>query len=129
MFYIHLEITLSSMPHPTDSNTVILVTKNGMGSADPELQMKLMSTYLNLLLQNSSLPAAVCFYTEGVKLAVAGSPVLSQLTKLEERGVRLVLCATCLNYYGLLEQVQVGIVGGMTDILEAQWRAGKVITL
>jgi hypothetical protein len=41
----------------------------------------------------------------------------------------LVLCSTCLEYYGLLDQVEVGIVGGMTDIIEAQWRAEKVITL
>jgi hypothetical protein len=30
---------------------------------------------------------------------------------------------------GLADQVQVGIVGGMPDIIEAQIRADKVITL
>jgi hypothetical protein len=39
------------------------------------------------------------------------------------------LCSTCLNYFNLADQVQVGIVGGMTDILEAQRRAEKVISL
>jgi hypothetical protein len=43
--------------------------------------------------------------------------------------VHLVICSTCLNYYSLADHVQVGVVGGMTDILEAQWRADKVITL
>jgi peroxiredoxin family protein len=44
-------------------------------------------------------------------------------------GVRLILCSTCVDYYDLSEKVQVGIVGGMTDILEAQQRAAKVITI
>ncbi|RME83920.1 MAG: sulfurtransferase-like selenium metabolism protein YedF [Caldilineae bacterium] len=115
--------------HPDFANTVILVTRAGMGSATPELQERLLDTYLRLLLENDLLPAAVCFYTEGVKLVVEGSPLLERLTQLEDRGVRLICCSTCLNYYGLIEQVRVGIIGGMPDIIEAQARADKVITL
>lgn len=113
----------------SDSETVILITRYGMGHSEPELQLKLIGNYLNLLDQNQVLPAAICFYTDGVRLAVAGSPVLDVLRSLEEKGVRLILCSTCLNYYNLRDQVQVGIIGGMTDILEAQRRAEKVITL
>jgi sulfur relay (sulfurtransferase) complex TusBCD TusD component (DsrE family) len=60
---------------------------------------------------------------------VEGSPVLEQLHALEGKGVRLIICSTCLNYFGLQDKVKVGIVGGMADILEAQLRADKVITL
>lgn len=112
-----------------DSETVLLITRNGMGDAEPELQQKLISTYFKLLDEHNILPAAICFYTAGVRLVVSGSPVLDSLKSLEAKGVRLILCSTCLNYYGLLDQVQVGIVGGMSDIIEAQFRAGKVITL
>jgi hypothetical protein len=112
-----------------DSETVILITSNGMGEAEAELQQKLISTYFKLLVESNILPAAICFYTEGVRLAVTGSPVVDLLKPLEERGVRLILCSTCLGFYNLADQVQVGIVGGMTDILEAQRRAGKVISL
>jgi sulfur relay (sulfurtransferase) complex TusBCD TusD component (DsrE family) len=111
------------------SDTVILITRNGMGEADQTLQHKLIGTYLKLLDEHDLLPGAICFYTEGVRLAVEGSPVLEALGSLEKKGVRLVLCSTCLNYYNLIEQVKVGIVGGMGDILEAQTRASKVITL
>ncbi len=115
-----------SQPKPA---TVILVTRNGMGHADPELQHKLITTYFKLLDDSDTLPAAICFYAEGVKLVTPGSPVIDTLKALEVKGVHLVICNTCLNFYGLQEQVQVGIVGGMTDIIEAQWRAAKVITL
>jgi hypothetical protein len=111
------------------NGTVLLVTENGMGKADQNLQLILIQKYFDLLLQNQNLPAAICFYTEGVKLVCEGSPVLEQLHTLESRNVRLIICSTCLNYFELTEKVRVGIVGGMGDILEAQIKADKVITI
>ena len=111
------------------SEAVILITREGMGSGDLQLQRKLLQTYSTLLIDNQSLPAAICFYTDGVKLVVEGSPLLNSLSRIEEKGVRLIVCATCLKHYGLYDKVRVGIVGGMGDILEAQVKAGKVITL
>ncbi len=111
------------------SETIILITKNGMGSANVPLQHKLLDIYLKLLLENNSLPAAICFYTDGVKLVVEGSPLLERLAQIEQKGVRLIVCSTCLNYFGLSEKLRVGIMGSMADILEAQTRASKVITL
>ncbi len=112
-----------------DSETVILVTRNGLGEAEPALQQKLAGTYFKLLDENNILPAAICFYTDGVRLTVDGSPVLTSLKSLEAKGVRMILCSTCLGYFNLIDQVRVGIVGGMTDILEAQRRADKVISI
>ena len=111
------------------SNTILLLTNRGMGSGPQDLQLTLLKKYLDLLLQQGDLPAVLCFYTEAVKLVIEGSPVLEQLRTLEAKGVRLVICSTCLGYFGLTEQVKVGIVGSMADILEAQLKAGKVITL
>lgn len=112
-----------------DSNTIILITRNGMGDADPALQHKLINTYLTLLDQNNLLPGAICFYTEGVKLVIEGSPVLDVLRSLEKKGVHLLICSTCLDYFQLTDKVVVGIKGGMTDIIEAQRRASKVISI
>jgi sulfur relay (sulfurtransferase) complex TusBCD TusD component (DsrE family) len=112
-----------------DPSLLILVTNDGMGRTDTELQHKLAGIYLKLLDENNMLPGAICFYADGVKLVVEGSPVLDQLRSLEKKGVHLVVCKTCLDFFGMLDKVKVGIVGGMTDIIEAQWRAAKVITI
>jgi sulfur relay (sulfurtransferase) complex TusBCD TusD component (DsrE family) len=84
---------------------------------------------LELLEQQIDLPSAICFYTEGVRLVTEGSPVIEKLQLLEGKGVRLIVCSTCLNYFGLSEKIKIGIIGGMGDILEAQRLANKVITL
>lgn len=55
--------------------------------------------------------------------------MLDELGALEANGVRLVLCNTCLNFYGLSEKVAVGFVGGMGDILSIMWAADKVISI
>ena len=114
------------MPTP---DTVLLITRKGMGEAEPELQTKLIQTYFKLINETEALPDVICFYAEGVHLVTAGSPVLDTLQALEEKGVRLIICNTCLKFYGLTEKIAVGIQGGMTDIIEAQRRAVTVITL
>lgn len=113
----------------TQESYIVVINRDGMGYADADLQHKLLTTYLTMLLDNEQLPAAICFYTDGVKLVVEESPVLELLKRLSEKGVYLIICSTCLNYFNLRDKVQVGIVGGMHDILEAQMRADKVITL
>ena len=110
-------------------DTIIQITNDGMGKGDPALQHKLIVKYLELIQMNESLPNAITFYTDGVKMVVEGSPVLEQLRALESKGVRLIVCSTCLEYYKLTDKVKIGIVGGMTDIIEVQVKAEKVITL
>jgi hypothetical protein len=110
-------------------DAVILIARAGMGSAAPELQWKLLATYLRLLLENDVLPGAICFYTEGVRCVIDDSPVLGILRELEARGVHLVICKTCLEYYELGGRVQVGIEGGMGDIVAAQVTAAKVVAI
>ncbi len=112
-----------------DRDTVLLFTRAGVGHAPRELQETLARKFLGLLLEGGQLPAKLLFYTDGVRLACEGSPVLDLLARLEASGVELVLCKTCLDYFGLADSVRVGVVGGMGDIIEAMARASKVISL
>lgn len=73
--------------------------------------------------------AAILFYTEGVKLVVEGSPVINWLEILQSKGVELIVCTTCLECFGLKEQVRVGKMAGMPDILAAMQTADKVVAL
>jgi selenium metabolism protein YedF len=112
-----------------DSSLLLLITGDGMGRGDSILRRKLIDTYLFLLDENNMLPGTICFYTDGVKLLVEGSSVLDSLRALESKGVRLIICKTCLDHYGLTDKVQVGKIGGMMDIITAQREAKRVITL
>ena len=113
-----------------DKSVVIIFNSDGMGRAEArELREILARKFLGLIEDARLLPDAICFYADGVKLTCDGSPVLAELAALEEKGVRLVVCKTCLDFFDLGDQVRVGVVGGMTDIITAMWEADSVVTL
>ncbi len=112
-----------------DRDTVLLFTRAGLGHGPQDLQETLARKFLGLLLEGGQLSAKLLFYTDSVRLACEGSPVLDLLARLEASGVELVLCKTCLDYFGLTDAVRVGVVGGMGDIIEAMKKASKVISL
>lgn len=109
--------------------TVVLFTRNGMGEAPEGLQQALAVKYLSLAAQAEEKPAQIVFYTDAVKLVCEGSLVLQWLRMLEAEGVELIVCSTCLEYFGLMDKVRVGNVGGMPGILAALQEAEKVISL
>jgi intracellular sulfur oxidation DsrE/DsrF family protein len=111
------------------SDTVILVTRNGMGQADHALTHRLAGTYFDLLDLENRLPSAVCFYAEGVKLVCEGSPVLRTLAALARRGVRLLVCGTCLQFFELEPKLAVGEASNMKEIQATQWNAARVISI
>ena len=109
--------------------TLLVFQRNGMGDAPENLQQTLAVKFLSLAAQAEEKPAQIVFYTEGVKLVCEGSLVLQWLKILEDAGVGLVACSTCLQYYGLMDKVSVGKVGGMPDILAMMQAADKVISV
>ena len=110
--------------------TVFVFASYGMGQTDnAELKIKLAKKFLALIADAAPLPTQICFYTEGVKLCVTGSPVLDELRALAAKGVELVLCSTCLETFGLRDQVAVGVVGGMGDVITALMNADNAVTL
>ncbi|WP_319481634.1 DsrE family protein [uncultured Draconibacterium sp.] len=110
-------------------NTLIQITHNGMGSGNEELGQLLVINYLTLLCEEEEVPKVITFYNEGVKLICSGSESLEPLKQLDEKGVKLVACKTCLHHFQLLEKVEVGIAGTMVDILHFHKVAEKVVNL
>lgn len=109
--------------------TIIVVSDNGMGNGHPDLNQVLINNYFSLLIDENFVPAYICFYNEGVKLTCTGSLVLDKLQAIEEKGCKLLICKTCLSYFNLLDKVQAGIIGTMSDIINIQKTSQKVIKL
>ncbi len=110
-------------------NTLIQVTQNGMGTGSEELGLKLITNYFKLLDADGRTPKIIVFYNAGVKLICENSPALEALQNLSKKGVQLLACKTCLDYFDLSDQIKVGNVGSMPDIITLQADADKVINL
>jgi len=108
---------------------VLLVTGAALGRGDEELGRVLMQSFLATLAQSEHVPRKILLLNSGVRLACEGSPVLDSLLALESKGVEIVACGTCLDYYGLKESLCVGSVTNMYSIVEALAEAEKVLHL
>jgi selenium metabolism protein YedF len=108
---------------------VVLIPGDGMGRGDEELGSILIRSFLHTLNEVQPLPDTIIFLNAGVKLTVAGSPVLEDLDTLAGRGVEILACGTCLGHFDLKAKVAVGEVSNMYSIAEALLGAGKVISL
>jgi selenium metabolism protein YedF len=94
----------------------VLITADGIGQGDPGLAKLLMRGFLYTLTEAERLPQRIIFMNSGVKLAVAGSDSLANLNKLGERGVEVLACGTCLEFYGLTATLAVGGITNMYEI-------------
>jgi len=114
------------------NKTVIVVTKQGLGTTlpeDAEFGLEMLDKFFHTLERQPEKPEAICFYTEGVKLLVRGSAVEMGLKLLEKLGVRVVACQTCVLQYGLENELALGDVRGLPEIVQLMSQADKVITV
>ncbi|MFP3870526.1 MAG: sulfurtransferase-like selenium metabolism protein YedF [Syntrophobacteria bacterium] len=114
---------------PEKLKIMVLLGNNRMGRGDDELGRKLINNFLATLKEMGEELWRLVLLNSGVKLAIEGSEVLTTLQDLENDGVHLLVCGTCLDHFGLLEQKRVGETTNMLDIVTAMQLADKVISL
>ena len=107
--------------------TVVVVSSEGMGRGDEELGGILMGAFLDTLSQFKEDISHVVFLNAGAKLTVEGARVLEQLRQLEEIGVEVLVCGTCLNHFGISDKLGVGRVSNMYEIVETLNRAARIV--
>jgi selenium metabolism protein YedF len=110
-------------------NIVLLIASDTVGKGSDELGGILMRAFMHTLLEVKPQPNTIIFMNNGVKLAVTGSPVLEDLQELSDAGTEILVCGTCLNYFGLTDSMAVGIISNAYNIAEALLQANKVINL
>lgn len=109
--------------------TVIFVPSSELGRGNAELGQILMKSFMFTLVEGDIPPRSLLFVNSGVHLTCEGSPVLEHLLNLAERGVKILSCGTCLDYFKLKEKLAVGQISNMYTIYDEMDSASKVISL
>lgn len=109
------------------SNYVIAFQRNFLGDGDPDLGKILLKAFINTLPEIENKPSKLLFLNSGIFLAMKDSYVLDSLKKLENEGLEILVCGTCLDFYKKKDEIGVGIVSNMYDILNRLSMAGSVI--
>lgn len=134
-FYLNINkgktssLTISKEKGNQTEDFVILIGKDTMGSGDDTLGNILMKGYIYTLTETKPYPKAILFVNSGIKLTIDSSEVLDHLTQLKESGVELLSCGTCLDFYGYKDNLAIGEVTNMYNIVEMTNTAGKTITI
>lgn len=116
------------VPDPKGS-WAVFISSEGIGKGDLVLGTTLMKMYFYTLAEGNNLPSYVLFMNEGVKVPVENQQAIEHLKALEEKGTKILVCGTCLNFYGLSDSLGVGNVSNIYDISEAMINVNKVISL
>ena len=91
------EILSCTVPAPADY--VVFAGRDVIGEGDAELGHSLIKMFFYTLSEKADLPSAILFMNHGVRLVTENQQTIEHLKVLEQRGVRLIVCGTCLNYY------------------------------
>ncbi|MBW2436577.1 MAG: sulfurtransferase-like selenium metabolism protein YedF [Desulfobacterales bacterium] len=108
---------------------MVMITTDRFGYGDDALGLKLMVNFIRTLNEMGPDLWRLVLVNNGVKLTVDGSEVLPELKQLQDTGLHILVCGTCLTHFNLLEQKQVGETTNMLDIVTAMQLADKVINV
>jgi len=97
---------------------IVVINARVMGVGDETLGQALMKGFIYSLTEQDCLPTHLLCYNGGAYLTVADSEVLSELITLKERGVEILTCGACLDFYQLTKTLAVGEVTNMDYIVE-----------
>jgi len=109
------------------ASACICLTSNVMGRGDDDLGRLLMQGFVNTIGEAKPLPATLICYNSGIKLALDDSPVLASLKALEARGVDIIVCGTCADFFTVKDRISAGRISNMYEIIEKLSAASKVI--
>ena len=122
-----LEISCE-MPTSTRKKKIVdAVASNQMGVGEEALGKTLLKGFLYALTQQDVLPDTILFYNGGASISCEGSDSLEDLKWLEQQGVEIITCGTCLNFYGIAEKLAVGKVTNMYEIVQTMMNADSVV--
>ena len=108
----------------------VFFNTNAIGTNNSELGGNLAKMAIFTLSESDRIPAYVLFMNEGVKLPAGDEPqIIENLQTLIDKGSQVLVCGTCLNFYGIKDDLKVGTVSNMYDILGAMQEVSKVIKL
>jgi selenium metabolism protein YedF len=113
--------------HFEQGNFIVVISSDKMGEGDDELGHLLIINFIKALKDLDKLPRKIVFYNKGVTLVTKSSPVIDHLLDLEKMGVGLLLCATCVNYYKLEDEVGAGLLSNMYVIAEVMASSGNIL--
>ena len=106
----------------------VYINSESIGAGDDALGTLLMGNFLSTLGDFVPQVSHILLVNSGVKLVCEGSDKSELMSMLEESGVEILSCGTCINHFSLKDKIKAGKISNMFSILEVMTDAEKVLT-
>jgi selenium metabolism protein YedF len=113
---------------PAACNLVYVISSDSMGRGSDDLGWALLQTYIATIKEISPQPSRILFYNGGVKLVATAGKALEALQSLEKKGVKILSCGTCLEFFQLEKRLQVGTITNMYEIMDSMAGADRLVS-
>lgn len=97
---------------------VILLASDQLGAGDAGLGQSILETFFVLVKQRDELPAAVFCMNRGVFTLTKRSFASVHLGEMAKAGVPVLACKTCVDHYGIEDELTAGEVSSMAAFVE-----------
>lgn len=108
---------IASNEKKSSRELLIIIASDTIGK-DEKLGRVLMKAFFETMIAINQLPNMIFLMNTAVKLSTKDEDFINLLKKLEERGVEIFTCGTCLKYYNLEDQLKVGFRGTTNHFIE-----------
>ena len=134
LFYIEIkkgeeDIVIKEISKPDIDDRTIYISSDKMGTGNDELGQVLIKGFIYTLTEVKPYPKNIIFVNSGVKLATVNEATVENLKILEDYGVNIISCGTCLDYYDLKDKLQVGSITNMYNIVEIFTNSQNTISI
>lgn len=106
--------------HYSKDEFIVVFSSDELGVGDEEFSKKLLEGFIYSLSEKDEVPTYVVLYNHGVMLSTINENTVSDLKKLESKGTTVLSCGLCLGNYNLKEELKVGQVTNMDNIVDLQ---------
>lgn len=110
-----------------EKDLLLIIGTDTMGKEE-ELGKVLIKAFFETIKVTKEIPHTMFFLNAGVKLTTTNKEIVPILKELEEMGVEIFSCGTCLKHYNLESELKTGyrgttnhVVEGMKDFNRTIW--------
>lgn len=122
-----LAATRSAVPATQGTGTVVLLSKDTLGSGDEEFSKTLLNIFLQTTLESGLRPRAILMLNSGVRMMAPGAATLKVLNDFKAAGCEVLACGLCVEYYKLKDAIPKEQVTNMFAICEYLFAADRIV--
>lgn len=108
---------------------VVIINSETLGQGDQGVGYTLLGVFLRKVLASINKPDVIIFYNSSVKLLTHGSHYVDILEALEDSGVELLACGTCVYKVCGQHALLAGRISNMEEIADIILNSQNTITL